>query len=231
MSAHGVEPCPRSADLGPYVLGALTEQELADFREHLLGCHVCREEAASLEHVAGTLPAAVPQLAAPAALRGRVMATVHSEAELRTAGRRPAGVSRRAARMPWNWTLGSLATTAAAVLITVILLGGSGTAPTRTIRAQAVAGARAMLHISSGHATLQIAGMRRTAPDRVYQVWVKRSGAAEPTDALFTVSRTGSATVAVPGSVQGVRVVMVTAEPQGGSTVPTTRPVIVAELS
>jgi hypothetical protein len=224
------EPCPRSADLAPYVLGALTEQEHADLREHLLGCRACREEAASLEHVAGALPAAVPQLAAPASLRGRVMATVRSEAALRTAGQRPPVSSRRTARLPWRWTLGSLATTAAAVLITVLLLGGSGAAPARTIRAQATAGARATLRVSSGHATLQIAGMRRTAPGRVYQVWVKRAGGPEPTDALFTVNDAGSATVAVPGAMGGVRAVMVTAEPQGGSAVPTTRPVIVAEL-
>ena len=45
--------------------------------------------------------------------------------------------------------------------------------------------------------------MPQTAPRRVYEVWVKRSGAPQPTDALFTVTAAGDATVGVPGSVRG----------------------------
>jgi len=37
--------------------------------------------------------------------------------------------------------------------------------------------------------------------------------------------------VGVPGSLNGVKVVMVTTEPLGGSKVPTSSPVIVARLS
>jgi hypothetical protein len=73
--------------------------------------------------------------------------------------------------------------------------------------------------------------MPQTAPDKVYEVWVKRSGAPQPTDALFTVTGSGSATVGVPGSLGGVKEVMVTAEPLGGSKAPTSAPVIVARLS
>jgi hypothetical protein len=47
---------------------------------------------------------------------------------------------------------------------------------------------------------------------------------------LFTVTSHGDATVGVPGSVSGVKVVMVTSEPLGGSKVPTTSPVIIARL-
>ena len=49
---------------------------------------------------------------------------------------------------------------------------------------------------------------------RVYQVWLDKGGdAPEPTDALFSTSRDGSASVDVPGSLDGVRRVMVTDEP------------------
>jgi hypothetical protein len=65
----------------------------------------------------------------------------------------------------------------------------------------------------------------------VYEVWIKRSGAPQPTDALFTVTAQGDATVGVPGSLDGVKVIMVTSEPLGGSRVPTTSPVIIAHLS
>ena len=89
-----------------------------------------------------------------------------------------------------------------------------------------------LLPISLIAATLfVIAGMPQTSAQRVYEVWVKRSGAPQPTDALFTVTANGDATVGVPGSVAGVKVVMVTSEPLGGSKVPTSPPVIIAHLS
>jgi hypothetical protein len=64
----------------------------------------------------------------------------------------------------------------------------------------------------------------------VYELWINRGGAAQRTDALFTVTSRGAATVGVPGSVSGVKEVMVTSEPLGGSSVPTSAPVIVAHL-
>jgi acetyl-CoA carboxylase carboxyltransferase component len=62
-------------------------------------------------------------------------------------------------------------------------------------------------------------------------VWIQRAGGIHPTDALFTVTKKGDATVGVPGSVDGVTAIMVTAEPLGGTKVPTSTPVIVANLS
>ena len=43
--------------------------------------------------------------------------------------------------------------------------------------------------------------MPQAAPGRVYEVWVKRAGLPQPTDALFTVSSAGDASVGVPGSI------------------------------
>ncbi len=100
------------------------------------------------------------------------------------------------------------------------------------IRAEVLAPrASASVRVSGGHAELNIAGMPQTTPGRVYEVWVKRTGAPQPTDALFTVSRAGSATVGVPGSVTGVKEILVTSEPRGGSPAPTRTPVIVAKVS
>ncbi|MEA2126918.1 MAG: hypothetical protein QOI80_3700, partial [Solirubrobacteraceae bacterium] len=50
----------------------------------------------------------------------------------------------------------------------------------------------------------------------------------EPTNALFGVRQDGTASVDVPGSVKDVDTIMVTSEPEGGSTAPTTKAVIVA---
>ena len=48
----------------PYVLGALTDEELAAFVVHLQTCAVCREEVAALQSVTAALPASAPQFMA-----------------------------------------------------------------------------------------------------------------------------------------------------------------------
>ena len=90
--------------------------------------------------------------------------------------------------------------------------------------------ASAQVSLTGDRAELTLAGMPQSAPGRVYEVWVKRSGAPQPTDALFTVTAAGDATVGVPGSIAGVSEVLVSSEPLGGSRVPTRAPVIVARL-
>jgi hypothetical protein len=118
------------------------------------------------------------------------------------------------------------------VVVLVIALSSGGGSSTRVIRAEVIPPrASASLRLSDGHAQLDIAGMPQTTAQRVYEVWIKRSGAPQPTDALFTVTAAGDATVGVPGSLSGVKVIMVTSEPLGGSKVPTSSPVIVARLS
>lgn len=61
----------------------------------------------------------------------------------------------------------------------------------------------------------------------VYEVWLNRPSAPpRPTDALFTVTSEGNAAVEVPGSLRGVREITVTSEPLGGSSSPTSAPVL-----
>jgi anti-sigma-K factor RskA len=128
------------------------------------------------------------------------------------------------------------AAVAAAVLVAIGVGGGillSGGDSGRTVPAQVVApsapGARASLTIDEGErATLRVRDFPAPPRGRVYQVWLKRPGRPpDPTTALFTV-RGGDATVEVPGSVDGVDQLLVTAEPDGGSRQPTRDPVIVA---
>ncbi len=115
----------------------------------------------------------------------------------------------------------------------MVVIAGSGSGEsTRIIRAQvSPPGASASVLTSGGRAQISLAGMPPTRAGRVYEVWIERSGPPAPTDALFTVTSGGDATVAVPGSVDGVKELLVTSEPLGGSKVPTSSPVIVAKLS
>jgi hypothetical protein len=120
-----------------------------------------------------------------------------------------------------------------AVVLAVIALArtGGGTQPTRVIAAHVLArGASASLRISGGHGQLEISGMPQVPPRHTYEVWIQRAGNPQPTDALFTVSAKGRASVGVPGSLSGVRRVLVTAEPLGGSRVPTSAPVLIAPV-
>jgi anti-sigma-K factor RskA len=240
------ELCGESA--APYVLGALTEPEHEAFRRHLDSCAVCREEVAALQVVARALPAAAPQLSAPPEIKQRVMASVHEDlGRVGAHKRRPARWSARArprgafarvrpvlASTRWRPLLvpaGALAAVAVVLAAVLALSSGAG-GGARVIRAEVtVPRASALLRVSAGHAQLDVSGMPQTPAQRVYEVWVKRAGAPQPTDALFTVTAAGDATVDVPGGLRGVKMIMVTSEPRGGSSVPTSAPVIVARLS
>jgi anti-sigma-K factor RskA len=216
----------------PYVLGALSDAEHEAFRAHLESCAVCREEVAALETVTAALPAAAPQVSAPPELKARVMAAVRVDAR-RARASEQAGARRPFALPRWRPLLAPLALGLALVAILAIVIGsGSGGGHgTRVIRAQVSArGASASLRLSNERAQLTLAGMPQTRADHVYEVWIKRSGAPMPTDALFTVTSAGAASVGVPGTVAGVKEILVTSEPRGGSLVPTSSPVVVAKL-
>jgi anti-sigma-K factor RskA len=238
MSEHEINIPPEGCEgnAAPYVLGALTEEEHEAFRIHLESCAVCREEVVALQVVADALPAVAEQLQAPPELRQRIMSLVAQEASLV-----PDAARRRARRegrtLPWSISLRPALALGTAVIVIVALAlalvpGGGSSSSTRVISAEVLAPkASASLRVSGGHAELDIADMPQTEPNRVYEVWVKRSGAPQPTNALFTVTAKGNATVGVPGSVSGVKEILVTSEPLGGSKVPTRNPVIVANLS
>ena len=80
-------PCPQSAQVAAYALGALEDDEAVRFQGHLAGCSDCTREVAELQPVVDRLPEAVPPAIASPALKERVMSVVRSEAELlRAAG-------------------------------------------------------------------------------------------------------------------------------------------------
>jgi hypothetical protein len=188
-----------------------------------------RAEAAVLE-AAGPAADVVPSAPTPAPEPER-------PAPERPPRERPAREKRerRWFRMPLLHLRPIPAAVAAAVLIALgvgggVLLSSGGSSP-RTVQAKVVAapGARASLTVAGDRATLKVKDFPPPPAGRVYQVWLKRPGRPPaPTTALFRV-RGGSATVNVPGSVQGVDQVLVTAEPDGGSRAPTRPPVIIAQ--
>jgi anti-sigma factor RsiW len=238
--------CGHRDDAGAYVLGALEDAEATAYAAHLRGCEGCRDEVARLQVAADALGVGVPQMPAPPALKARIMDVVEREAELlRAAGPEadrpptpaPAPAAPRRgllARLPMRPAL------AAALAAGILVLGGAGgfllsrndggVPVTRTVQASVHGNGRAALELTGDHAALKVDGVPSLPEGRVYQVWFVRRGARapEPTHTLFNVRRDGRATVSIDEPVRGVRQVLVTAEPDGGSMQPTSAPIISA---
>ncbi|MGZ4202363.1 MAG: anti-sigma factor [Thermoleophilaceae bacterium] len=240
-----MSPCAHHDDAGSYVLRALPDDEHERFEAHLASCEACRREVADLQMAADTLPLAAVQVGPPPELRERIMAVVHSEAELLNAADaradQPAADPARARRRRWRWPVLSLrplpAALAAGVLVAagvvggVVLSGGSDTSTvTGTVRIASAPTARASLQLSDDATKLQVRRMPPPPDGKVYQVWLKRPNQdPAPTTALFRTDANGSADVEIQrGRLKGVQQVLVTAEPDGGSMAPTSAPVIIA---
>jgi len=244
------ERCQHADTVATYLLGALSDAERRDFERHLADCVRCREDVAELRVVSDALPLAVPPVPPPPALRDRLMETVRAEADVLSAAGvgadRPARARRRRFALSFGRPL-ALAGVALALLLGVALGFGIGTATNdgqtktqtvvqvRTVQAtvtpETAPRGTAVIVVRNGVATLRVRGLPLPPEGKVYEVWLLRRGAAapSPTDALFSVSTSGSGRIALP-SVRGVEQVLVTAEPAGGSQAPTSQPFISATL-
>ena len=96
-----------------------------------------------------------------------------------------------------------------------------------------------MIRAAVGHAELRLAGgagelvvdhLPAPPPDRIYELWLQHGTRMPSASTLFAVTSRGSADIGLPGRLSGVTRVLVTLEPAGGSTVPTSAPAIVARL-
>jgi anti-sigma-K factor RskA len=249
-----VTACAHHENVGSYVLHALPDDEYQRFVSHLDGCEDCRREVADLQMAVDTLPLATEQIAPPPELKDRIMAVVHSEAELlQAAGARadePEAATAAPAAPPaerrswWKRTLLSLRPLPAIGLATAVLAVGvvagvlvtsGGSEGTRTVSAKvtlaSAPAAHASLSVKGDDGRLSVANFPAAGNGRVYQVWLVK-GNAKPTSAgLFRVTDSGQATFAIPESMKGVDQVMVSVEPGGGSDQPTSQPVAAASMA
>jgi anti-sigma-K factor RskA len=226
-------------EVAAYALGALEEGELERFRRHLETCVVCRDELSSFQQIVDALPMSAPTFAAPASLRRRVLRAIDSEPRLD----RPAASQRSKAARAWRpgfrlprpaLAFGGALTLAVAVVAVVLAVGSSPTSTprARSISAQVTGGGSASLNLSKGHAELVVHRFAHPPAGQIYEVWLQRGqGSLQPTRALFTVNSQGDASLDVPGDLKGVSHVLVTREPAGGTSRPTHKPVITADLT
>lgn len=236
-------PFPHADNVGAWVLGALDDETARDFAAELQRSPQLRAEVARLQPVVDALPMGVEQMTPPAALRDRIMATVHEEAQLQRAAAGEPRTAAPPARRGRRRFLGLRPLTAVGLAFVALVIGvGAGLAlsggddPTsaRTVVATVgFPGATGTLVDHGGDGgQLRLTGVETATQGRVYQVWLMKKGATTPTptDALFTPNTDGHATVNVPGDLGEVDKVLVTQEPAGGSPQPTSDPVVTADI-
>ncbi len=238
-----IDTCPRIDDAASYVLRAIPDGEWEGYAAHASGCGVCAAKIEELGFVSDALLSAAPQLGAPPEIRSRIMSVVRAESELLLAAGAMADrpITRESSRFsllrlrPWPATALAVSLLALGISGGALLSGsGAGGDPAaRTIAcADAPDGASCRMRVAGDSAKLVVAGLQAPPEGRIYQVWLDRDNgtAPEPTEALFSV-RKGRTSVDVPGDLRGVKRVLVTDEPIGGSEVPTRQPVIAASVS
>lgn len=220
--------------LAAYALGALPDDENAALESHLDDCAACRTELRWLEPAIDLLPASVEQRRPPARLKRELMAQVEREAAAEAAASGAGSRSSLVARV-----LGPLGRRPAIALATVVLVlagvataliatqgsGGGAADPATTIQARNLGGngeLSATLAVTdpADGGTLRVDAISPVDRGHVYQLWVERDGAYEPSG-LFVPRADGSAEAAVTQSLDGADAVLMTEEPRGGSQQPT----------
>lgn len=217
-----------SEDLAAYLLGALDADEAAAMERHLEGCERCQEERRWLAPALQTLPEAVERQEPPPQLRQTLMAEVRDdvrEAEARRASSRPAR----------RWLLKPAMGFAVVALLVAGVVGyevgkdGSDEGGNATTLERQVDGLAVKMVQEGESGTLQLSGVHQLPPDKVLEAWVQRDGKVEAVPALFVPDRNGQAETRI-ADMNGVEVVMVTEEPQGGSEAPTGKPIMQMEV-
>ncbi|MEV7726405.1 anti-sigma factor [Streptomyces sp. NPDC087917] len=231
---------------GAYVLDALPGPEREAFEAHLETCAACAEEVRELAATAALLGRAVA-VEPPPGMREAVLRRIREEAA-------PPPTARHArAGRPWaRWAL-------AACLAAAVGLGGISVwqyqraeqagqdARRAEARADALTGVLSapdarlaggrladggtgtvVVSRARDHAVFVPSGMAPPPPGRVYQLWFADPGGMRPAGLMDPARPDAPALLA--GRVGAATGVGVTVEPPGGSTAPTTTPLLVLPL-
>lgn len=215
-------------DLAAYVLGALETDEAARFERHLEGCERCREEIVWLQPALNALPESVQRQEPPKRLRQSLMAEVRAEAKAERSSPEPSRWrslwQARGLRVATGFAV--VALVAAAVVGYEVGNGGSGESPeSSTVVSRQPDGITVKMVSEGDGGKLHLSGVGQLPPDKVLEAWVEREGKVEAVPALFVPDRKGQAETTIE-NLSGVKTVMVTKEPSGGSDAPTGEPIV-----
>ena len=216
-----------SEDLAAYMLGALEGDEAAELERHLDGCERCRQEMGWLEPALHSLPESVPRQEPPKRLRQSLMAEVRADARGQTRSPEPSRwrglFAARGLRVATGFAL--VALVAAAVVGYEVGQGGSSEGTSSTVVSRQPDGITVKMVSQGDGGKLHLSGVGQLPPDKVLEAWVEREGKVEAVPALFVPDRKGQAETTIE-NLSGVKTVMVTKEPSGGSDTPTGEPIV-----
>ena len=239
---------------GAYALDALDGAERDRFERHLRGCRACQSEVRGFAATAAALAMAAAA-EPPPGLKQRVLAAAAVTRQSPPAVAKVAAHRRPRATAPWRPWLPRLAVpVAAAGLVAAAVLGGV-TVWTQhqltTVQAenQAIAAvlaapdaqiasapttaggtATVVASHSEGKMVFTSSGLGALPPLKVYELWFLRPGSARPAGLVPSAIAGRTPPVLASGLTAGDKV-GVTVEPAGGSSSPTTTPIVVLTLS
>ena len=239
------EICPRVDDAASYVLRAMPDGEWEQYADHASQCTVCTAKIAELGFVSDALLNAVPQLSAPPEIRSRVMAVVHAESELLlAAGPMADRPIQRESDAPLQPAAPAALAGRRARDVAARARDRRRCAARRHRRRGAVAAddrlrqrarRRVVLRCASPATTPSSSSPGLAAPPegRIYQVWLDRGDGAPIRSRPRRCSpcATAARRSTCPAICSGVKQVLVTDEPLGGSETPTRNPVIAASIA
>jgi hypothetical protein len=230
-----------------FALGSLDPDQVDDFKEHLKTCKRCQDELRWLAPAVRALPEAVEPQAPPPGLKVRLMAEVRADVEADARQARAEERREHAAAggglSAWlgGLRVGSLSWKPLAGLALVILVvaagigyavgngGGSSNIHTWELKAEENGGIAAKVVREGDKGEIRLANVEPLPKGKVLEAWVEREGKVEPVPALFAPDKAGNASTMIE-NLEGVSVVMVTREPEGGSKTPSAPPFVTVPL-
>jgi anti-sigma-K factor RskA len=214
--------------LPEFAFAALSPDEQSEVEEHLAGCREHDPALAEYRSVVAALAITTEEIRPPRRLRGRLLTAFDSEA--RTApvpGRTPA-----AGRLGGWWRRPEYAYGIAAGLLVAVVgllawnisLRGSNAGP---IVKEAQAGANHLMVVYIPDKQLAVVDfdLPQPGPDKTYQAWLVPQGAAPVSLGLLGVR----GPVAFKIDLGAADTIAVSLEPSGGSSQPTTTPLIAVQ--
>jgi anti-sigma factor RsiW len=196
-----------------YALDALDADDVEAYEAHLAQCDRCRAELAELGETATALAFGTEAPPPPERLRGAILDAAAAErSNVVPLPRRP-------------WAFRAVAAAAAVAACAAVGLGvwGAGrSTKTEAVSAVVVLGA-------DRQATLTVSGLARAPQGKTYEAWVIPAGGRARPAGLFAGG--GTSVVHLKGTVPSGAVVAATVERAGGTTAPTTAPLVTAHIS
>ena len=226
-----------------YALGALTESERREFEDYLAEHPELQTEVDDLGSIANLLALAPQEHEPSPELRHNLLSSIEGATDATFADRSP-----RLAGLRRLFGPGGLAAAAIAAVAVVAVVGLSvwnaslhgenadlrGELQTRqTHELQGSGAARdvrgEVVRVGDGRAVLVAENLPSPPEGKVYEAWLMRDGVPEPAG-VFEPPDEGAAAMPIESSLKNTDAVAVTVEPSGGSSMPTSEPLMTANL-